>query len=308
MPRLVIDTDPGVDDAQAIMLAAAYPHTTIEAITTVAGNVSLDKTTANACTVLDALELATPVYAGCPLALLGSMHDASYVHGEDGLGDAGFEPSARPVEAEHAVLALIRLANESPGELTLVALGPLTNLALATRLDPDLPTKYKALVCMGGAIRGMGNTPNPSAEFNVYSDPEAAQIVYKSWPDPLLIPWETVVDHALEEPALEALLAVQSPKAEFFRAITGKTLKFIEQRLGGRRLFAADSLAMAAALEPESIQQIEHRHVQVAMGEGHTRGQTTVDWFRTTEGKPNVRMVLAFDPKRWQQLLMDSVT
>ena len=308
MPRLVIDTDPGVDDAQAIMLAAAYPDTQIEAITTVAGNVSLDKTTANACTVLDALGLATPVYAGCPSALLGAMHDASYVHGDDGLGDAGFEPSARPVEQEHAVMALIRLANEAPGELTLVALGPLTNVAMATRLDPDLPTKYRALVCMGGAIRGMGNTPNPSAEFNVYSDPEAAQIVYQSWPDPLLIPWETVVDHALDENGLDELLAVQSPRADFFRAITGKTLAFIQQRLGGRQLFAADSLAMAAALEPDSIQRIEHRHVQVALGEGHTRGQTTVDWFRTTDGKPNVRMVLSFDPERWRQLLLASVT
>lgn len=307
MRRLVIDCDPGVDDAHALMLAAAHPQASIEAVTTVAGNVSLEKTTANASLILETLEQEAPIFAGCSGALLGPMEGASYVHGEDGLGDAGLERPDRPLGREHAVSALIRLANENPGELTLVAIGPLTNVALATRLDPNLPSKYQRLVCMGGAIRGMGNTPNPSAEFNVYSDPEAAHIVYGSWPDLLLIPWETVVDHALEESELDQMLRIQSPRADFFRAISGTTLKFIEERLGGRQLFAADSLAIAAALEPENIRQLEHRHVQVALGEGHTRGQTTVDWFWTTDEEPNVEMVIEFDSARWRELLLQAV-
>lgn len=307
MRRLVIDCDPGVDDAHALMVAAAHPQATIEAITTVAGNVSLEKTTANASLVMSVLELEAPVFAGCAGALLGPMEGASYVHGTDGLGDADLERPDRPLGREHAVSALIRLANDNPGELTLVAIGPLTNVALATRLDPSLPTKFQQLVCMGGAIRGMGNTPNPSAEFNVYSDPEAAHIVYQSWPDLLLVPWETVVEHALDASELDQLLAIQSSRADFFRAISGTTLDFIEQRVGIRQLFAADSLAIAAALEPEKITKLEHRHVKVALGEGHTRGQTTVDWFWTTDEEPNVRMVIEFEGRRWRELLQQAL-
>ena len=126
MVRLVIDTDPGVDDAHAIMAAFAHPEAQIEALTTVAGNVSLERTTANVCIILDVLEQNVPVYAGCEGPLVGPVIDAGYFHGADGLGDSGYPPSPRQVADEHAVNALIRLANEAPGELTLVAIGPLT--------------------------------------------------------------------------------------------------------------------------------------------------------------------------------------
>ena len=219
MTRFVIDTDPGVDDAHAIMMAFAHPEAQIEAITTVAGNVSLERTTANACTILDMLERDVPVYAGCDRPLVARTPDASHVHGKDGLGDSGYPPSERRVADEHAVCALVRLANESPGELTLVAIGPLTNLALATRLDPTLPERYKRLVAMGGAIRGTGNI-TPAAEFNVYADPEAAAIVFDAWPGLTLISWETTMAHGFTAEQAETLMAMDSPRAEFFRRIT----------------------------------------------------------------------------------------
>jgi len=135
---LVIDTDPGVDDAHAMMAACAHPDARIEAITTVAGNVSLERTTANACTILDVLEKNVPVYAGCSRPLVGDAVEAGHIHGTDGLGDSGYPPSPHRVEDEHAVNALIRLANESPGELTLVAIGPLTNVVLVQKQLWDL--------------------------------------------------------------------------------------------------------------------------------------------------------------------------
>src|SRR5919108_5713991 len=130
MERLIIDTDPGVDDAHALLMALAHPRARVEAITTVSGNVGVDRTTANACIILDVAEAELPVYRGCAGPLVMASGDAAHVHGSDGLGDAGFEPSYRQPQPEHAASALVRMARAEPGALSLVAIGPLTNLAV----------------------------------------------------------------------------------------------------------------------------------------------------------------------------------
>ncbi|MCP4536317.1 MAG: nucleoside hydrolase [Chloroflexi bacterium] len=302
MNRFVIDTDPGVDDAHAIMMTFAHHGTQIEAITTVAGNVSLERTTANACTILDVLEQNVPVYAGCSRPLVAPAPDASHVHGTDGLGNSGYPPSKRHVSDEHAVNALVRVANESPGELTLVAIGPLTNLALATRLDPMLPTKYKRLVVMGGSIRGTGNVTT-TAEFNAYTDPEAAAIVFDAWPGLTLISWETTMDHGFTAQQIETLMAIDSPRAEFFRRITQQTIEFLHQFMGRRELLTPDGLAVAVALEPDIVRKAEMHHVQVELAGHHTRGQTPVDWFDQSGHEPNVNVVLEVDMERLWELM-----
>jgi purine nucleosidase len=302
MNRLVIDTDPGVDDAHAIMMAFAHPEAQIEGITTVAGNVSLQRTTANACTILDILGRDVPVYAGCDRALVAPTSDASYVHGKDGLGDSGYPPSKRRVAHEHAVNALGRLANESPGELTLVAIGPLTNVALATRLDPGLPAKYKALVVMGGSIRGMGNV-TPAAEFNAYSDPEAAAIVLDAWPGLNLISWETTMAHPFTAAQVEALMAIDSPRAEFFRRITRGSMVLTRRLFGRDVLFAPDALAVAVALEPDIVRKAERHYVQLELAGYLTRGHTTVDWSDQTGRSPNANLVLEMDAGRLWALM-----
>ncbi|MGD9030813.1 MAG: nucleoside hydrolase [Anaerolineae bacterium] len=307
MPRLIIDTDPGVDDAHAIMMAFAHPEAQIEALTTVAGNVSLERTTANACTLLDVLEQDVPVYAGSNRPLLAGSLDASHVHGEDGLGESGYPPSRRQVADEHAVHALYRLANESPGELTLVAIGPLTNVALATRLDPTLPTKYKRLVVMGGAIHGIGNV-TPTAEFNVHTDPKAAAVVFDAWPGLTLVSWETTMAHGFSAAQIEALMAIDSPRAEFFRRITRRTLETIHQMLGREELLAPDGLAVAVALEPDIVRRAEAHHVQVELAGEHTRGQTVVDWSDQSGREPNVNLVLEIDTERLWELMKAAIT
>jgi purine nucleosidase len=158
---------------------------------------------------LDVLDRDVPVYSGCSRALVAEPIDASFVHGQDGLGDSGYPRSKRKAADEHAVQALVRLANASPGELTVVAIGPLTNLAPATRLDPTLPQKIERLVVMGGAICGTGNA-TPAAEFNAYADPEAASIVLDAWPRPTLVSWETTVAHPFTAKQMEALMAMDS--------------------------------------------------------------------------------------------------
>jgi purine nucleosidase len=287
-------------------MALAHPAAQVEAITTVAGNVSLERTTANACTILDVLARDVPVYAGCGRPLVAAPVNAGYVHGQDGLGDSGYPASPREVADEHAVHALIRLANESPGELTLFALGPLTNLALATRLYPTLPNKYQRLVVMGGAIRGMGNV-TPAAEFNVYADPEAAAIVFDAWPGLTLVSWETTVDHGLTAEQVETLMGIDSPRAEFFRRITRRTIEVMHQFLGRRELLMPDGLAVAVALEPDIVRKAEMHHVQVELAGHHTRGQTTVDWYDQTGQEPNVNLVLEMDVARLWELTLAAV-
>lgn len=308
MKRLVIDTDPGVDDAHAILLAAAHPQVNIEALTIVGGNVPLENTVANACKILDVANYDAPVFAGCQGALLEREHeDASHVHGKDGLGDCDLPASARQVQSVHAVNALVRLANENPGELTLVAIGPLTNVALATRLDPTLPQKYKELIIMGGAIYAKGNTPNTVAEFNIYHDPEAAAIVFQSWPELTMSSWETTLAYPIAAEMLSELRSVPSPRGVFFNKISAKIIQFIKTVLGRDEIYAADLLAMAVAIEPDIVTKSQKRHVQVELGGKFSRGQTIVDWNGQNGQVPNTHVVLELNKERLFELLFLSL-
>ena len=301
MIPIVIDTDPGIDDAHAILMALAHPQVQVLALTTVAGNVPLERTTANALTVLDVAGVDIPVFPGCQDALIVPTPRRAISHGQDGLGDSGYPASGRQPELEHAALALIRLADRYPGQITLVALGPLTNLALATRLDPGLPRKFRRLVVMGGAIRGMGNSWTPASEFNFYVDPEAAAIVFQHWEGLELISWETTLDHGLSPQQVEQLTGISSPLAKFFRrTIQNRYLKQVPGRL---QLFEPDPLAMAVAIEPEIVRRIETRPVKVETTGLLTRGQSVVDWFGWSEWTPNARLVLEVDKSRFQELL-----
>jgi inosine-uridine nucleoside N-ribohydrolase len=307
--RLVVDTDPGVDDALAIMLAFAHPGVEVRAVTVVAGNKGLERTVANACTILDVLGVrsaVTPVFRGCGRPLLGPRVEATS-HGTDGLGDCHFPPSSRSVEAEHAALALARLGSEAPGELTLVALGPLTNLAVAMSLDPDLPDKYRRLVVMGGAVRATGNMPNPSTEFNVSSDPEAAAIVLERWPGVALVPWETVMHSIVGMDRVREIWSAPGARAEFAGKITARRPALVREHFDLSGMFTADPVAMAVAIAPTIVTRSERRHVTVELGGRHTRGQTTVDWFNFGGEPPNVEVVLEVDADRFWKMLRASV-
>jgi len=303
MERIIIDTDPGVDDAHAIMMALAYPGVKVEALTVVGGNVGLANTVANACKVLDVMAADVPVYAGCERPFLHPAENAAHVHGDDGLGDAGLPPSQRIVESEHASAALVRMVNEAPGELTLVALGPLTNVAVALKLDPALPEKLKRLVIMGGAIHAHGNTRNVSAEFNIYADPEAAYLVFEAWPQLTMVSWETTVAQGFPMELMQEWMAWENPRARFFRSIITKTLLLLGQKFGRPLFYGADELAMAVALEPEIVQEVKEHFVSVELNGRYTRGQTTVDWDDFTGLPANANIILKVDQERFVALM-----
>lgn len=299
---LLIDTDPGVDDALALLMAFADPRHEIVALTVAAGNVGLAHTVANALTLCDVAGRADiPVHAGCAEPLLHAAPDAAYVHGEDGFGDAGLPRSPRAAEAEHAALAILRLSHVHAGTLLLVALGPLTNVALALKLDPTLPARVARLVVMGGAVSAHGNI-TPAAEFNVYFDPEAADIVMRAFPRFDVCDWEAVLAHGLPHREVEGWLGADSPRAAYYEAISRQTRAWSADRRGDL-WFAADALAMAFALEPAAADAVDERPLEVVLGQGPARGATLVDWSRQTGRPDSARLLRGYDQGRFEALV-----
>ena len=302
--KLLIDTDPGVDDALAILMA--HEHAEVEALTIAAGNVGLTHTVTNALKLLEVIGAATPVYPGCEHPLVLPAADAAYVHGADGFGDTGYDAPVRAPNNEHAALAILRLSREHAGELTLVALGPLTNLALALRLDPSLPTRIKRLVIMGGAVSGRGNTHLVPAEFNIGFDPEAAHVVFSSWPKFELVDWEATLRHGLDYTDLERWLAADTARARFYDAISRRTRIWAREH-ERERLLSADALAMAVVLDPGIVTEALDRHVGVELAGNLTRGATVVDWECRMGHTANARIVLAVDQQRFENLIRSAL-
>jgi len=300
-PQLLIDTDPGVDDALAILMAHA--HADIAGLSIAAGNVGLDHTVRNALTLVDLLGASTPVFAGCATPLVRAPgEDAAFVHGQDGFGDVGFADPTASTTNESAALALLRLTRERPGELTLVALAPLTNLALALRLDPALPERVARLVIMGGAVTGHGNTGNVPAEFNIGFDPEAAHVVFEAFPQFDLVDWEATLRHAFDESQFDEWLQAGDQRADFYRRISG-TARAFNLKHARRGVIAADALAMAVAIDPSIVTRGETRAVAVELDGRLTRGATVVDWAGRLGRHGQANIVLEVDQARFAAMV-----
>lgn len=303
--KLLIDTDPGVDDALAILMA--HEHAEVLGLSIAAGNVGLGHTVRNALTLVETIGARTPVFAGCATPLVLSAEDASFVHGADGFGDTGYAPASRSAESEHAALAILRLSHAHAGSLVLVAIAPLTNLALALKLDPTLPQRVARLVIMGGAVTGHGNTRRLPAEFNIGFDPEAAHVVLSAWPQVTLVDWEATMRHGIAFERMQAWLDVDGVRARFYASISRKTQAWARSR-GRPKALVADALAMAVALQPDIVTRAEVRHVGIELTGMHTRGATVVDWESRSGLPPNARIVLDVDHARFEALVASALT
>jgi purine nucleosidase len=298
---LLIDTDPGVDDALALLMAFADARHEVVGLTIAAGNVGLGHTVANALKLCEVCAVDAPVFPGAATPLVHPARDAAYVHGRDGFGDTGYAPAARTAEDEHAALAILRLSHVHAGRLVLVALGPLTNLALALRLDPSLPQRVARCIVMGAAVTAHGNI-TPAAEFNIAFDPEAAHIVFSGFPKIELADWEAVLAHGYLHADVERWLAADSPRARFYAGVSAHTRAW--SRAGrGERWHAADALAMAMALQPEGVLEAVSRPLAVEMAGQHTRGATIVDWNRQGGAPDNVDILVQYDQTRFEGML-----
>lgn len=299
---LLIDTDPGVDDALALLMAFNDARHEIVGLTIAAGNVGLQYTVRNALKLCEVAGRADiPVFAGAPAPLLHPSPDAGYVHGQDGFGDVGFAPPMCQAEDEHAALSILRLSHEHAGRLVLVALGPLTNIALALKLDPTLPQRVARFVVMGGAVTCHGNI-TPAAEFNFYFDPEAAHITLQAFERYDLADWEATIAHGLPHREVDAWLAADSERARFYARISEKTRLWSADRRGDH-WFAADALAMAFVLAPEGALELAERPLAVELQGAHARGASVVDW-RREGGRPDqANILLRYDQARFQELI-----
>ncbi|MER3437673.1 MAG: nucleoside hydrolase [Chloroflexota bacterium] len=266
---LILDVDTGIDDALALALALGDPHAELVAATTVAGNVDVDQATANTLRVLDFLGAThVPVHRGASKPLVRELRDARYFHGRDGLGEAPIPASQRQAELVRGPAAIIRLARERPGQIVLVCLGPLTNLAIALNVAPDLPAYLRRIVIMGGAFWQPGNV-TAHAEFNIYVDPEAAaEVVAVRNLDVTVLGLDVTHRVALPKAVWVDAAGRDNPAAKLVAAIC----PWMETHHRKTGMFLHDPMAVAAALDPTLVTCAE-RSVTVSCAP-ETRGET----------------------------------
>ncbi|CAH1250664.1 Hypp8892 [Branchiostoma lanceolatum] len=309
---IVLDVDCGHDDAQAIMLALTRPNVQVLGITCVAGNVDVNQVCRNVLRILKVFgRLDVPVYRGAAVPILGNHIDARYWHGKDGLGDVPDPdpPSEELVQSEHAVNALLRLSKEHPGEISLVAVAPLTNLALAVRLDPEFPARLKDLVIMGGNINGIGNI-TPSGEFNFYCDPEAANMVLNSYKGVLIniVPWEPCVNAlAIPYDEWDKIMAIPTERGKFHAAILASSVKREKAAKSYTTHYhTCDPYALMVAAHPEVVLESEDVYATVELRGEVTRGQMVCDYRGVWKKEPNLRIIKKVDMQAAIQMFWDA--
>jgi purine nucleosidase len=276
MRSFLIDTDTASDDAVAIMMALAEPSVRVLGLTTVAGNVGLEQATSNALLTAEICNSDVPVFAGAEKPLARAHEHAHWFHGHDGLGDRGYPAPKRKPEREGAVEAILRFAEAEPG-LTLVTLGPLTNIALALEREPKLAERIGRCVVMGGAPNCEGNV-TPAAEYNIWVDPEAARAVFRSKMPIEMIGWHVSRGPSvLKDDEIAAIEALGTAKAKFAIESNAVARKAYFVQTGEAGLSLADPTAMAVALDRSvGLKWSRHRVAIETMSE-LTRGMTVVD-------------------------------
>ena len=302
--KIILDCDPGHDDAIALLLAGRHPEIELLAVTTVAGNQSVEKTTLNALKVCSLAGIEVPVAMGMERPLVRPARFAPDIHGESGLdGPQLPEPVIEPVR-QHAVDLLIELLMASDGDITLVPTGPLTNIAVAMRKEPAIIEKIKAISLMGGAI-GLGNT-TPAAEFNIWCDPEAAAVVFACGRPILMVPLE-VTHQALATPeVIERLRAVKRPVA----TLAADLLVFFAESYRSVFGFSSppvhDPCAVAAVIEP-AIVRSHSMHVEIETEGILSVGRTMCDVYGTMQQPANARVGYDLDVPRFWEMVIQSI-
>jgi len=295
----LLDCDTGVDDAVAILLSRYLNRLELVALTSVAGNVEVEKTTANALRVLELAGMDVPVYRGAARPMFGEPVTAAYVHGQNGLGDLEMPKPKRTPEAQPAWDAIYETAKRYGGELTVVAIGPLTNLGLAFTKYKELPKLIRRIVVMGGAATG-GNV-TPAAEFNIYVDPEAADIVFTCGAPVFLCGLDMTMQAYLTAGELDELGALGSKQARFVRDVTQGALRYCEG-LGLPGMCMNDPAALLYA-DGDACFTAARAGVRVETKGSITRGKTVTDLYSDKQMEHNATIATGVDRAAFKRLL-----
>jgi purine nucleosidase len=317
----LIDTDTASDDAVALILALREPAVEVLAITVVAGNVALPQGSRNARYTVELCGASVPVYEGAEKPLARPPIDASFFHGQDGLGDQGYPPPRQAPARGHGPDVIVERIRERPG-LVLVTLGPLTNVALALQKAPDIASQVSRCIVMGGAACTVGNV-TPAAEYNIWCDPEAARVVFRSGLPIEMVGWELCRGAAnLDDADIALCRTLDTPLAHFTIDCNKTALE------ANRRLFhdpgigLPDPVAMAVALEPEIATRTSRHAVEIECDSALTRGMTVVDsldvvprklgdpagWPEAAvTGPPNATIVWEINVARFKQRLFHAL-
>ena len=303
---VIIDCDPGIDDAVAILLALASPELNVRAITTVSGNATIERTTTNARSILKLVgRTDIPVGGGAsrPLVRVAEA-PTGRVHGEDGMGDVGLPDVLRWADTRTAIELITDVVESSEEPVTLIAIGPLTNLALLDAVRPDVMDRLGNVVIMGGAARG-GNR-RPTAEFNIWYDPEAAKRVFALGLEPTMIGLD-VTEKAVTRAEMWAPLRDGGHAAETVLAMNEYYANYHVLEHGEAYTMQHDALAVAAVIDPDIISTV-HAHVDVECASPLTQGTTVADIRQKTGLRPNTHVAVEVDVDAFNTLLIERIS
>ncbi len=315
----LIDTDAGSDDAVAVLMALRHSDIDVLAITVVAGNVPLEQGVENSLYFAEICKANTPVYAGADRPLTREYVSADWFHGADGLGDWGdrYKPRRSQVQEQHAIDAIIEAARSTP-DLVIVTLGPLTNLALALRKAPDIVSRVSRCVVMGGAACTNGNV-TPAAEYNIWCDPEAAQIVFRSGLPIEMVGWEfSQGEFVLSLEDIDSVRGIGTEYADFTIDCNIKGMRGYEIQTGEIGISLPDGVAMAVAIDPSIVTSTSRHLVDIECRSELTRGMTVVDklnladdvrnidaWREALQNPNKPLICWELDAARWKGMLYD---
>jgi purine nucleosidase len=307
MRRFWIDTDTASDDAVAILMALRWPDVIVEGISVVSGNIPVEMGVRNALYTAELCGVDVPVYSGLPDPMLREASYAYFFHGPDGMGDMNYPQPNGLVESQHAVHAFIDAVRAASGELTLVTLGPLSNIATAVNLAPDIVDKISMCYVMGGAAAVLGNV-TPAAEYNIWVDPEAANIVFHSGIPVLMVGWELCRGEAnMLESDMSYIRSLENPLADFTLDCNTLAIKANREWLGDPALPLPDPVTMAIALDPEVCTRKSKHYVDVETVSELTRGMTVVDELGVMNKEPNIEVCWEIDIPRWKETLYATI-
>jgi purine nucleosidase len=314
---ILIDTDTASDDAVALIMALRSLDVQVEAITVVAGNVPVEQACRNALFTAELCSADVPIFAGARKPLTRELQIADWFHGRDGLGDHGYAPSRRSLEAEHAVDAIVRTVKQNPG-IEVITLGPLTNLALALVREPGSVENIGRCVVMGGAPCCNGNV-TPAAEFNIWVDPEAARLVFRSGLAIDLIGWQLCRGAAvINSEDIADLQGLGTKWAEFAVRCNSTAIRALQRQTGEVGISLPDPVAMGILLDPSLCLYSTRHYVEIETVSTLTRGMTVVDllnvagdprnrevWSEALNNGPQTNVCWELDVPRWKAMLFD---